>query len=136
MDEIDEKVLKDYVEAEFKGQKFRFYPIPVGDVLEFSELLANQPMEILKEEDKLLNFISKSLRTDKKNIRRTVGFYMFALGNILEAIDFSFFIKYSGSLVKKLEEVRKEIEEFSPSSSQNLQDNSDGLQNTSKKTSP
>lgn len=112
--------LQDYIEKDFKGRKLQFFTLKMEDTLNLTENLMGDASSLLKDTDKLLVMIAKSLRKDVKEIPKTPGFLMFGLDSLLEAIDFPFLLKHSHLLMTKIETLAKEMGISSPSVSPGL----------------
>ncbi len=111
--ELKEKEGKDsfidnFVEADYKGRKFRFYALSLGLTIKYAQELLTNPTKLLEDDEKMLEIIRASLGK-KVQIRKTPGFYVFALTKILEAIDIDFLLESSGKLQKMFREIAEKM---------------------------
>jgi len=135
MGERDDVFLKDYVDAEYRGKPLRFHALNIKDTMEFLQFITSGETMFFDEE-KMLYFISKSLKVDVKDVRKTPGFLIFAIEQVMEAIDFPFLLKHSYNLLEKVREIASQLEISLPEQSQELPGNSTSPQTKSSQPSP
>ena len=92
--------------GEYRGLKLEFHALNAVDTMDFLNMfLENQGIDFVGEKkDEIFKYVALSLKTEKSNIESaSVGFLVFALNKLLEAIDFDFFVLDSQALMKKME---------------------------------
>lgn len=131
---FDKTWVQSFVDSEYRGNLIRFYPLDFQDTIAFFEIWEGSPAEILsKNKDKLQEFVAKSLRCEKKDLADTSpGFLLFAMENLLKAVDIDFLAVGSRTLGEQMQTILQKVDKTSlPPSSENSPEKKDGEPTTS-----
>jgi len=108
--DIKEFMGKKEHKAEFKGKEITFKSIPSGDAMIFLDKVLNSDTLSVRKDEEFLQIGSKSLGVSVDDFKQTYpAFRIFVVEQLLEVIEFDFFLEKMSNLGKKIEETARKL---------------------------
>jgi len=108
--DIKEFMGKKEHKAEFRDKEIIFKPIPSGDAMVFLDKVLNSDTLTVINDEEFLQIGSESLGISVDDFKQTYpAFRIFVVEQLLEVIDFDFFLERMANLAKKVETIAKKL---------------------------
>ena len=108
--DIKEFIGKKEHKAEFRGKEITFKQIPAGDAMVFLDKVLNLDTLTVINDEEFLQIGSKSLGVSVDDFKQTYpAFRIFVVEQLMEVIEFDFFLEKMSNLGKKVENIARRL---------------------------